>query len=143
MARQDQQQGRDQDSRQQGGNARGFASMDDEKQRAIAAEGGRAAHAQGTAHEFDSEEAREAGRKGGQARGNQSSGNQSSGTQSSGTQSSDRDMQGGDMQAGNRNNDDNNRSQQAQGRERDEQGQFTSDDDRSRGGRSNQGNSTI
>ena len=138
MARQDQQQGRDQDSRQQGGNARGFASMDDEKQRAIAAEGGRAAHAQGTAHEFDSEEAREAGRKGGQARGNQSSG-----TQSSGTQSSDRDMQGGDMQAGNRNNDDNNRSQQAQGRERDEQGQFTSDDDRSRGGRSNQGNSTI
>lgn len=138
MARQDQQQGRDQDSRQQGGNARGFASMDDEKQRAIAAEGGRAAHAQGTAHEFDSEEAREAGRKGGQARGNQSSG-----TQSSGTQSSDRDMQGGDMQAGNRDSDDNNRSQQAQGRERDEQGQFTSDDDRSRGGRSNQGNSTI
>ena len=133
MARQDQQQGRDQDSRQQGGNARGFASMDDEKQRAIAAEGGRAAHAQGTAHEFDSEEAREAGRKGGQARGNQSGG----------TQSSDRDMQGGDMQAGNRDSDDNNRSQQAQGRERDEQGQFTSDDDRSRGGRSNQGNSTI
>ena len=136
MARQDQQQGRDQGG-QQGGNARGFASMDDEKQRTIAAEGGRAAHAQGTAHEFDSEEAREAGRKGGQSRGNQSGG-----TQSSGTQSSDRDMQGGDMQAGSRDNDDN-RSQQAQGRERDEQGQFTSDDDRSRGGRSNQGNSTI
>jgi len=36
-------------------------------------QGGRAAHAQGTAHEFDSEEAREAGRKGGQSRGAQSS----------------------------------------------------------------------
>lgn len=45
---------------------RGFASMDPEKQREIAAKGGRAAHAKGTAHEFTSEEAREAGRKGGQ-----------------------------------------------------------------------------
>jgi general stress protein YciG len=34
----------------------------------IASEGGRAAHERGTAHEFTSEEAREAGRKGGQAR---------------------------------------------------------------------------
>jgi len=42
--------------------------MDPAKQRAIAAQGGRAAHAQGVAHEFDSAEAREAGRKGGQAR---------------------------------------------------------------------------
>jgi general stress protein YciG len=46
---------------------RGFASMDEERQRAIASEGGRAAHARGTAHEFTSEEAREAGRKGGEA----------------------------------------------------------------------------
>lgn len=46
---------------------RGFASMDREKQREIASKGGRAAHAKGTAHEFDSGEAREAGRKGGQA----------------------------------------------------------------------------
>ncbi|MEI6949550.1 KGG domain-containing protein [Paraflavisolibacter sp. H34] len=46
---------------------RGFASMDPEKQRAIARMGGRAAHEQGTAHEFDSNEAREAGRKGGEA----------------------------------------------------------------------------
>ncbi len=46
---------------------RGFASMDDEKQREIASEGGRAAHEKGTAHEFDSQEAREAGRKGGEA----------------------------------------------------------------------------
>ena len=41
---------------------RGFASMDSEKQRRIASLGGRAAHQQGTAHEFSSEEAREAGR---------------------------------------------------------------------------------
>ena len=46
---------------------RGFASMDRDKQREIASKGGRAAHAKGTAHEFDSGEAREAGRKGGMA----------------------------------------------------------------------------
>jgi general stress protein YciG len=44
---------------------RGFASMDKAKQRAIASKGGRAAHEKGTAHEWNSEEAREAGRKGG------------------------------------------------------------------------------
>jgi general stress protein YciG len=48
---------------------RGFASMDQEKQRRIASMGGKAAHDAGTAHEFTSDEAREAGRKGGQARG--------------------------------------------------------------------------
>ncbi|MGE5609389.1 MAG: KGG domain-containing protein [Bacillota bacterium] len=48
---------------------RGFASMDMEKQRRIASKGGRAAHEKGTAHEFTPEEAREAGRKGGEARG--------------------------------------------------------------------------
>jgi general stress protein YciG len=41
--------------------------MDPEKQREIASKGGRAAHVQGTAHEWSSEEAREAGRKGGAA----------------------------------------------------------------------------
>jgi uncharacterized protein len=46
---------------------RGFASMDAAKQREIASKGGRAAHQQGTAHEFTPEEAREAGRKGGLA----------------------------------------------------------------------------
>ena len=46
---------------------RGFASMDAEKQRSIASLGGRAAHRLGTAHEFSSDEAREAGRKGGEA----------------------------------------------------------------------------
>ncbi len=44
---------------------RGFASMDRGKQREIASKGGRAAHQKGTAHEFDSSEARAAGRKGG------------------------------------------------------------------------------
>jgi general stress protein YciG len=46
---------------------RGFASMDRQKQRDIASKGGKAAHAKGTAHEWTSEEAREAGRKGGMA----------------------------------------------------------------------------
>lgn len=46
---------------------RGFAAMDREKVREIASKGGKAAHAAGTAHEFTSEEAAEAGRKGGNA----------------------------------------------------------------------------
>ncbi len=45
---------------------RGFAAMDQDKQREIASKGGRAAHAKGTAHEFTADEAREAGRKGGE-----------------------------------------------------------------------------
>lgn len=45
---------------------RGFASMDRARQREIAAKGGRAAHAKGTAHVWSVEEAREAGRKGGE-----------------------------------------------------------------------------
>lgn len=45
---------------------RGFASMDEDKQREIASKGGQAAHEKGTAHEFTSEEARQAGRKGGE-----------------------------------------------------------------------------
>ena len=46
--------------------SRGFASMASDKQREIASKGGRAAHLKGTAHEWTSEEARAAGRKGGQ-----------------------------------------------------------------------------
>src|SRR5512140_1838367 len=68
---------------------RGFAAMDEEQQREIASKGGRAAHEKGTAHEFTSEEAREAGRKGGQARSEsnrnrqlQNSGNSGSSTNS-------------------------------------------------------------
>jgi uncharacterized protein len=55
-----------------GSNKRGFARMRDEnpdRQREIASEGGRTAHQKGTAHEWSSEEAREAGRKGGRNRG--------------------------------------------------------------------------
>lgn len=49
------------------GGGRGFAGMDESRQREIASQGGRAAHESGHAHEFSSQEAREAGRKGGEA----------------------------------------------------------------------------
>lgn len=58
----------DNNNRNNQGGGRGFASMDEERQREIASKGGRAAHEKGTAHEFTPEEAREAGRKGGEAR---------------------------------------------------------------------------
>jgi uncharacterized protein len=45
---------------------RGFACMTEDKQREIASKGGKAAHAKGTAHEWSADEARMAGRKGGQ-----------------------------------------------------------------------------
>jgi uncharacterized protein len=45
---------------------RGFASMDRSRQREIASKGGRAAHQKGTAHEWTADEARVAGRKGGE-----------------------------------------------------------------------------
>lgn len=48
------------------GKRRGFAAMDAAKQREIASKGGKAAHQKGTAHEFTPEEARAAGRKGGE-----------------------------------------------------------------------------
>jgi uncharacterized protein len=69
----------------QGSSSRGFASMDPQRQREIASEGGRAAHEKGTAHEFTSEEAREAGRKGGQARSQSNRSNSSRNSSSSGT----------------------------------------------------------
>jgi general stress protein YciG len=50
-----------------GKGGRGFARMDPEKQREIARAGGRAAHASGHAHEWDSTQAAIAGRKGGLA----------------------------------------------------------------------------
>ena len=59
---------KDKDSNNKGNTStRGFASMDEDKQREIASKGGKAAHERGTAHEFDSEEARTAGRKGGES----------------------------------------------------------------------------
>lgn len=45
----------------------GFALLDPDRIREIASKGGKAAHAQGTAHKFTSEEARAAGVKGGSA----------------------------------------------------------------------------
>jgi general stress protein YciG len=81
----------------QSGN-RGFASMDDEKQREIASKGGQAAHEQGTAHEFDSKEAAEAGRKGGQS----SHGNQGGNQGNQGNQGGNQGNQG--SQGGNQGN---------------------------------------
>ena len=78
-------QGGDRGNKQsdQGASGRGFASMDSEQQREIAAEGGRAAHAAGTAHEFTSEEARRAGSMSHKNDGNQQSGS-GSGSRSGG-----------------------------------------------------------
>lgn len=91
---------------------RGFAGMDPEQQREIASEGGRAAHASGHAHEFTSEEARAAGRKGGEARSHASRsglGSQSATTRSGhlspeaqASAQMDRDIQGGDVSRGGR-----------------------------------------
>ena len=46
---------------------RGFAAMDRSRVSEIASKGGKAAHAAGTAHQFTSDEARAAGKKGGVA----------------------------------------------------------------------------
>lgn len=51
---------------------RGLAAADEETRQRVASEGGKAAHQKGTAHEFNSEEAREAARA--RARGESSSG---------------------------------------------------------------------
>ena len=94
---------------------RGFASMDPERQREIASEGGKAAHQKGTAHEFTSEEARRAGsmshgnRQSEQAStratggvGNQGgSGNQQSSSQDTGSrQSGHKESSGGGSKSG-------------------------------------------
>lgn len=76
-----------------GGNTdkRGFASMDEDKQREIASQGGKAAHENGNAHEWDSEEARKAGQKGGKA---SHGGGQSESTDSEEELGTDRDTMG-------------------------------------------------
>lgn len=59
---------REQDKNNKGSDnakGRGFASMDENRQREIASMGGKAAHQKGTAHEFTPDEARKAGREGG------------------------------------------------------------------------------
>ena len=81
---------------------RGFAAMSPERQKQIASEGGRAAHKLGVAHEWNSDEARKAGKKGGQIvsqnrehmseigrRGGQSSGGRRSRQQNNNTESSE------------------------------------------------------
>jgi general stress protein YciG len=76
---------------------RGFASMDRSKQREIASKGGKAAHQKGTAHEWTSEEAREAGRKGGMASHRRKQEQQGGGGSSSGQGG---DSGGGDQMTG-------------------------------------------
>jgi hypothetical protein len=76
---------------------RGFASMDPQRQREIASEGGRAAHASGNAHEFTSEEARKAGSMSHKNDGNQQSGGQGSG---GGNQGGNQGGQGGGTRGG-------------------------------------------
>lgn len=71
---------------------RGFAAMDPAKQREIASKGGRAAHQKGTAHEFTSEEARVAGRKGGEASRNRLSVQRSNGSQNGELENSSQDQ---------------------------------------------------
>ena len=51
-----------------GKSRRGFASMTEEKRKEIAKRGGKRAHEKGLAHEWTSEEAKKAGRKGGSAK---------------------------------------------------------------------------
>lgn len=54
----------DVDNGKQKNQKRGFAAMNEERQREIASQGGKAAHLAGTAHRFTSDEARAAGAKG-------------------------------------------------------------------------------
>jgi general stress protein YciG len=80
---------------EQSSKKRGFASMDPEQQREIAAEGGRAAHEKGTAHEFTSEEARRAGSMSHKNdRGSQSSQSASGGNRGSTEEDQDSDSGG-------------------------------------------------
>lgn len=74
---------------------RGFASMDPQRQREISAQGGRAAHRSGNAHEFDSREAALAGAKSRSRRQQQQGATQGS-TESAGT--SQPQQQGDDVQ---------------------------------------------
>lgn len=87
---------------------RGFASMDRTKQREIASKGGKAAHQKGTAHEWTSEEAREAGRKGGMAshRRKQEQQRQGAGVTPGGPEGSDDTSGGGDQMTGRSGQDD-------------------------------------
>ncbi len=85
-SRQGEAQGSTPGNKQSATRNRGFASMDPQRQREIASEGGRAAHAKGTAHEFTSEEARRAGAM------SHKNGNRQSATRSAGTSGANSDQ---------------------------------------------------
>ena len=96
MASSNQDKGGRSDSKQSGDTSnRGFASMDPERQREIASEGGKAAHASGNAHEFTSEEARTAGSMSHKNDGNRQSGSSESGSSGGSRQSSGGGTRGG------------------------------------------------
>lgn len=78
---------------------RGFAGMDPERQRQISSQGGKAAHQKGTAHEFDSEEAREAGRKGGMVSGGRRRARETANRQSDQSEGSEDQNSGADQGA--------------------------------------------
>jgi hypothetical protein len=78
---------------------RGFASMDRNKQREIASKGGKAAHQKGTAHEWTSDEAREAGRKGGMASHRRKQEQQTGGGERSESESGGEQVSGGMMES--------------------------------------------
>ncbi len=77
-------------TKNQDNSGRGFAGMDQDKQREIASKGGKASHESGNAHEFDSQEAREAG-----AQSRKNSGQGNSGGNQSGSGNSSSGMRGG------------------------------------------------
>ncbi|KAF1043617.1 KGG domain-containing protein [Xylophilus sp.] len=85
--------GQNRSQNESGGSNRGFAAIDPERQREIASQGGKAAHESGNAHEFTSQEAREAGAKshGGHGGSSASSG---SGSQNQGDRSNASSGQG-------------------------------------------------
>jgi hypothetical protein len=84
--------GNQSNSQSSGTRNRGFASMDPQRQREIASQGGKAAHEKGTAHEFTSEEARRAG--------SMSHGNRQSASASSSSGSRTTVKSGGSRQGG-------------------------------------------
>jgi hypothetical protein len=84
-------------SQSSGTRNRGFASMDPQRQREIASQGGKAAHAKGTAHEFTSEEARRAGSM---SHGNRQSAESRSASSSTSSRSSSTRSSSGNRQSG-------------------------------------------
>jgi hypothetical protein len=93
------QSGNQGNSQSSGTRNRGFASMDPQRQREIASQGGKAAHEKGTAHEFTSEEARRAGSM---SHGNRQSAEARSGTGSSTSRSASKSGNRQSGQGGNR-----------------------------------------